>query len=83
MGESEALALAMENQGVTVLLDEKRARRFAAERGVVVVGTAGVVLRARERGLVPAARSVLDDLRATGFRLSDGLYHAVLKRAGE
>ena len=83
VGESEALALAMENQGVTVLLDEKRARRFAAERGVVVVGTAGVVLRARERGLVPAARSVLDDLRATGFRLSDGLYHAVLKRAGE
>ena len=82
-GESEALAVALEHPGTTVLLDEKRARRFARARGVAVVGTAGVVLRAKGRGLVPAVRPVLDDLLRTGFRLSDALYAGVLERAGE
>lgn len=82
-GESEALAVALEHPGSTVLLDEKRARRFAADRGIAVIGTAGVVLRARQRGLISAVRPVLDDLLATGFHLSDALYRGTLNRAGE
>ena len=82
-GESEVLAVALERPGATVLLDEKRARRFATKRGITVIGTAGVVLRAKQRGLIPAARPVLDDLLSTGFRLSDDLYEGVLERAGE
>lgn len=82
-GESEALAVALEHPGSTLLLDEKRARRFAAARGIALVGTAGVVLRAKQRGLIPTVRPVLDDLLATGFRLSDALYQGALRRAGE
>jgi len=82
-GEAEALAVALEHPGSTVLLDEKRARRFAAERGIAVIGTAGVVIRAKQRGLIPSVRPVLNDLLSTGFRLSDSLYAGVLRRAGE
>ena len=82
-GEAEVLAVALEHPGATVLLDEKRARGFARGRGLAVVGTAGVVLRAKQRGLIPAVRPVLDDLVGTGFRLSEALYAGVLARAGE
>ncbi len=75
--------MALEHPGSTLLLDEKRARRFAAARGIALVGTAGVVLRAKQRGLIPTVRPVLDDLLATGFRLSDALYQGALRRAGE
>ena len=82
-GEAEALAVALERAGTTVLLDEKRARAFAKRRGLAVVGTAGVVLRAKQRGLIPAVRPVLDALKQSGFRLSDGLYAAMASQAGE
>lgn len=82
-GESEVMAVALTRAGSTVLLDEKRARRFASERGIAVVGTVGVVLRAKQRGLVPAVRPVLDALVHSGFRMSDALYLGALDRAGE
>ena len=77
------LAVALNQTGSTVLLDEKRARRFAKQRGIAVVGTAGVVLLAKRRRLIPAARPVLGDLLRTGFRLSDDLYRGVVERADE
>lgn len=82
-GESEVLAVALELPDATVLIDERRARQFAAARHIAVIGTAGVVLQARRRGIIPAARPVLDQLINTGFRLSNALYEGVLRRAGE
>ena len=82
-GEAEALAVALERPGTALVVDERRARAFAARRGIAVVGTAGVLLRAKRVGLLRAVRPVLDDLLASGFRLSDALYRGVLERAAE
>lgn len=82
-GEAEALAVALERPGTTLLLDERRARAFATRQGIEVVGTAGVVVRAKQVGAIEAVRPVLDALLASGFHLSDALYAAVLDRAGE
>ena len=82
-GESEALAVALGRPGTAVLLDEKRARRFAASRDIPVVGTVGVVLRAKQRSLISAVRPVLDALAQSGFRISEALYDGALERAGE
>ena len=83
LGESEALAIAIEHPGTVLLLDEKRARSFAARHRIEVVGTAGVVLRAKRIGWIPEVRPVLDALATTGFRMSDRLRERVLTRAGE
>ncbi len=83
LGESEAMAVALDNPGCTVLLDEKRARRFASGRGIALVGTVGIILRAKQHRLVPAVRPVLDDLVNSGFRVSGALYAGALRRAGE
>lgn len=82
-GEAEALAVAMERPGTTLVLDERRARSFARRRGIEVVGTAGILLEAKRIGRIETVRPVLDDLSMTGFRMSGRLRLAVLDRAGE
>jgi predicted nucleic acid-binding protein len=48
-----------------------------------VIGSAGVLLAAKRRGLLEAFGPILDALTANGDRLSTDLVRAVLIRAGE
>ena len=82
-GEAEAIALALEHEEATLLLDERRARRFAQSLGLAVVGTAGVLIRAKQTGLISEVRPLPDILRRSGFRLSDAVYARALILAGE
>lgn len=82
-GETEAISLALETKAEWVLLDDLRARRLAEQVGLIVVGTAGVLFAAKQRGFINAVRPPLDALRAAGFRLRKEVYQEVLKAAGE
>ena len=82
-GEAEAIALTREHPGAILLLDERRGRRFALQIGLRMLGTAGLLLEAKQAGLTPAVRPLLEELAATGFRLSDAIHQYVLKLAGE
>src|SRR5213080_4826424 len=55
-GESETLALALEAQASWVLLDDRPARRLGQALGLPVIGTLGVLVAAKSRGLIPAVR---------------------------
>jgi predicted nucleic acid-binding protein len=81
-GEVSAIALAME-LGCPVLMDERLGRRVASLHGVRVIGSAAILIAAKERGLIPAVKPVLLDWRAAGYFLSEALLRAVLQRAGE
>jgi hypothetical protein len=83
-GEAEAIALAGELLGpVELLIDEAPARREAIARGLKVLGTGGVLARAKERGLLPLVKPVLDQLRTSGMYLSETTYGRILTNAGE
>jgi predicted nucleic acid-binding protein len=82
-GEAQAIALALEAPGIEVILDDKKARRIARQLGLRVIGTVGILLRAKRRGLVPAIRPFLQAIQAAGFRLSPSLYNEALRIAGE
>ena len=83
-GEAEAIALAVESGADLVLLDERLGRRAAQRLGLTVVGTLGVLIAAKDRGVLAAVRPVLDALRAdAGFWIADELYNAVIKAANE
>lgn len=83
-GESEALALALEDSSSILLVDDLPARHKAAELGVTIVGTLGVLLRGKQAGLLPTLKPLIDRLRnELGFFLSDELVRLVLARAGE
>jgi uncharacterized protein len=83
-GEAEVIALANESQEpVIALLDDAAGRRHARERGVPVLGTAGILIRSKERGLIPLVRPHLDEIRVAGLYLSDALYDRLLDSVGE
>ncbi|MEJ1964395.1 MAG: DUF3368 domain-containing protein [Gammaproteobacteria bacterium] len=66
-----------------VLMDDAAARAEAHARGIAVTGTAGVLLVARRRKLIPAVRPRLEKLFAAGFRMSPGVIGAILEESGE
>ena len=68
-GEREAIGLGMRLSADVVLLDERRGRQAARDRGLAVSGTLGVLDLADRRGLVHLADAI-DRLKATNFRAS-------------
>lgn len=69
-GESAAIALARSLER-PVLLDERRARRVAERLGIAVVGSGDVLVEAKRLRLLPRVGPVIDELRGSGYRLSD------------
>ena len=74
-GERAAIALAHAAVANLVILDDRQGRRLAHASGLAVTGTAGVLVEARARGLLPALRPELERLRAVGLWLSEAWYH--------
>ena len=83
LGESEVLAIATNHPSALVILDDKLARRIAEMRGFRLTGTAGALLRAKEKGLIPALKPVIEKLLSLNFRLKPDLVKAILEIAGE
>jgi predicted nucleic acid-binding protein len=82
-GESQVLALAVLTPGARAVLDDLDGRRCAQALGVPVIGTLGVVLRAKRKGALPTARPVIEHLRRVGLYVSDDLVEAALSHLGE
>ena len=82
-GEREVLALGLETPDALLILDDRRARRHALALGLKISGTLGVILLAKERGILEAVKPVLDRLEALGFRLGPETRQSVLELAGE
>ena len=68
-GEASAIALALENPGSLVVLDDKKARRYAINLGLAITGTMGIVVFAVEKGIIKDAAGAFEKLRKTGFRM--------------
>ncbi len=83
-GESEALTLAIHLHADLVLIDEIAGREAASRLGLKRTGIAGVLLRAKDEGLIPAVAPVLEDLRSEArFWINAVLEAEVLRLAGE
>ena len=82
-GETEAIALALAIQADAILIDEHRGRNVAERAGLRVTGVLGILLLAKNQGLLMEIRPVLDDLIAVGFRLDASLYQRMITLAGE
>ena len=82
-GESAVLTVAKLRMPCTVVLDDAVARNCAKALGVPLIGTLGVVLRAKKRGMVDRAVDVLLALRRVGFHLDDVTIRLALGRIGE
>lgn len=81
-GERSALALAL-LRGAVVLVDERRARACALGLGLPVLGTLGLLVRAREQGMVGPVRPLTNALLASGYFLARPLVERALASIGE
>lgn len=81
-GEASAIAVAIE-YGCGVLMDDKAGRRMAANAGVPVIGTVGVLVLAKRKGLVPLVKPLLESLATSGYFLGEEIITAALTASGE
>jgi predicted nucleic acid-binding protein len=81
--EAQAIALAQTTADCTILLDDARARKVAQRIGIKQIGTIGLLLRAKRRGLIEKIRPQIDGLVENGIYIRKELIDAVLKDAGE
>ncbi len=77
------MALALENPGRVVLLDDALARRIAHAAGLEVWGTLRVLLAAKSDGLTERIEPLIDRLKDSGMWISDSVQQRVLALAGE
>lgn len=82
-GEAAVLALAIELDARLVILDERKARRYAERLNLPMTGTLGLLIAAKQKGIIPVVRPLIDDLLAVGMYLSPKLIQTVLKTADE
>ena len=76
IGERQAIVLAQQIQSQFIILDDRRARRLAHDRGLNVIGTLGILTTAAEKGLI-TLRDALDALKTTNFRVSASLLESL------
>lgn len=77
-GEAEAIALAIEHEPSTLLLDESEARRAADTHELDKIGVVGLLILARKRGWISSLREELEALQQAGFWLDDAIVERVL-----
>lgn len=82
-GEAEAIALAQTTSDCVILLDDSRARKIAQRLNIKQIGTIGLLLRAKRRGLIEKIRPHIDALIENGIYIRRELIEAVLKAAEE
>lgn len=83
-GEASVIQAARDHGITGVLIDERRARRIAAEAYQLEVrGTCAVLLRAKREGLLSNIRPVLENLMSNGYYIGSQLMNECLRQAGE
>ena len=82
-GEAEVLAWALAHANFRAVLDDKRGRIWAQKLNLPLIGSLGVVVLMKQRGLISAAAPALQKIRAAGGYVSSVSINAALEQAGE
>jgi len=83
-GEAEAIALAIEKEIVTILIDEHEGRVAAKNMGLVPVGVLGILLLEKMEGRLPSMTDAMEALKEKGgFYIAESLYNQILTIAEE
>jgi len=82
-GEASVVALALENPGSSVIMDDRLGREVAKAREICLTGTLGVLLLAKQRGAIKALGPMISQLRQKGFYCSRPVVVEILRLANE
>ena len=82
-GEASAIALSMELGKNILIIDDWKARKIAERLGLCVTGTLGVIIKAKNNGIITSIKPYLEKIRETNFRISEDLEQIALREANE
>lgn len=82
-GEAEVLALGFGKKFEYILVDEREARNMAKDLGMKVLGSIGVLIWGKRKGMIEEVKPLLKEMAESNFRISDELFSRVLKEVGE
>lgn len=81
--ESQVLSLALKNSDCAAIVDDRAARRCGQALGITTIGTGGLLILAKRRGLISSISPGIQALRDAGLWLSDSLVNLLKQQAGE
>ncbi|MFH0811761.1 MAG: DUF3368 domain-containing protein [Pseudomonadota bacterium] len=83
-GEKQAIGLASTIEGdALLLLDDRAGRQVAEKLNIPTIGLIGLLLLAKEKGLVENVGALIRELRNNGYWLSDEVMDVARRLAGE
>jgi predicted nucleic acid-binding protein len=82
-GESSAMALSLEIKNSLLIIDDYKARKLAKTLGINYTGTIGILILAKNKGIISSIKPVLEQIKATNFRISAELELQALIEAKE
>lgn len=82
-GEVEVMILGREINADLLVIDDYMAREYARYLDFKVTGSLGVLLRAKEKGIIQKVKPSMEDFIENGIYIGDKLYHDILEIAGE
>jgi predicted nucleic acid-binding protein len=82
-GETAVLSHALAHPPIRAIIDDADARRCARTLGIPLLGTGGVLVLAKRRGLLPSITEGIEKLRNAGLWLSDDLVGLLKAQANE
>jgi len=84
IGEASVIQLAREVHAEFVLIDEKKARKIARIIfGLRVIGSARVLIEAKNRGIIESVGNMLELIRGNGYWIHDDIIDLAKRMAGE
>jgi len=82
-GEAATIILATEIKESLLILDEKKARKIARRLDLKVTGLMGVLMKAKEKGIIESVKELITRLEEADFRILDEIKQQVLRLCGE
>ncbi len=82
LGEAEAITLAKELK-YPLLIDEKKGRNVALKENVKIIGTVGILIIAKKKGLIKNIKQLMNEMQKSGYRISKILYKKALSLTKE
>lgn len=83
-GEKQVIGLATTvERNVLLLLDDRTGRQVAEKLNIPTTGLIGILLLAKEKGLLKNIKSLIEEIRNHGYWLSDEVMDVVKRLAGE
>jgi len=82
-GEASSLALCISMPDALLIVDELKGRRIAQKLNLRYSGTLGMILKAKQTGVIPSVAPLIQKIKQTNFWVTNELLEFLMRKANE